>query len=178
MPSSPRQSGQRLLLVDRPLAALEIVPAVVEGDRGQGQNPANLYTTSVYGDLNVAVGSSPIGSGTLGLPRIDDLQAQVFKVPHVTSDQGKIVLKGGRRICPSALLSGRPSNCRLPSRASQRSATACVTGKIRPANSACQGRSKFGPLRRSKRRPVGEGVAVFVGRLERSLRSPFRAAQA
>ena len=43
---------------------------------------------------------------------------------------------------------------------------------------ACQGRSKFGPLRRSKSRPVGEGVAVFVGRLERSLRSPFRAAQA
>ena len=42
----------------------------------------------------------------------------------------------------------------------------------------CQGRSKFGPLRRSKSRPVGEGVAVFVGRLERSLRSPFRAAQA
>ena len=41
-----------------------------------------------------------------------------------------------------------------------------------------QGRSKFGPLRRSKSRPVGEGVAVFVGRLERSLRSPFRAAQA
>ena len=38
--------------------------------------------------------------------------------------------------------------------------------------------SKFGPLRRSKSRPVGEGVAVFVGRLERSLRSPFRAAQA
>ena len=35
----------------------------------------------------------------------------------------------------------------------------------------CQGRSKFGPLRRSKSRPVGEGVAVFVGRLERSLRS-------
>ena len=34
------------------------------------------------------------------------------------------------------------------------------------------------PLRRSKSRPVGEGVAVFVGRLERSLRSPFRAAQA
>ena len=34
----------------------------------------------------------------------------------------------------------------------------------------CQGRSKS--------RPVGEGVAVFVGRLERSLRSPFRAAQA
>ena len=28
----------------------------------------------------------------------------------------------------------------------------------------CQGRSKFGPLRRSKSRPVGEGVAVFVGR--------------
>ena len=26
----------------------------------------------------------------------------------------------------------------------------------------CQGRSKFGPLRRSKSRPVGEGVAVFV----------------
>ena len=44
--------------------------------------------------------------------------------------------------------------------------------------SLCQGRSKFGPLRRSKSRPVGEGVAVFVGRLERSLRSPFRAAQA
>ena len=43
---------------------------------------------------------------------------------------------------------------------------------------SCQGRSKFGPLRRSKSRPVGEGVAVFVGRLERSLRSPFRAAQA
>ena len=42
----------------------------------------------------------------------------------------------------------------------------------------CQGRSKFGPLRRSKSRPVGEGVAVFVGRLERSLWSPFRAAQA
>ncbi len=42
----------------------------------------------------------------------------------------------------------------------------------------CQGRSKFGPVRRSKSRPVGEGVAVFVGRLERSLRSPFRAAQA
>ena len=42
----------------------------------------------------------------------------------------------------------------------------------------CQGRSKFGPFRRSKSRPVGEGVAVFVGRLERSLRSPFRAAQA
>ena len=42
----------------------------------------------------------------------------------------------------------------------------------------CQGRSKFGPLRRSKSSPVGEGVAVFVGRLERSLRSPFRAAQA
>ena len=42
----------------------------------------------------------------------------------------------------------------------------------------CQGRSKFGPLRRSKSRPVGEGVAVFVGRLERSLRSAFRAAQA
>ena len=42
----------------------------------------------------------------------------------------------------------------------------------------CQGQSKFGPLRRSKSRPVGEGVAVFVGRLERSLRSPFRAAQA
>ena len=42
----------------------------------------------------------------------------------------------------------------------------------------CQGRSKFGPLRRSKSRPVGEGVAVFVGRLERSLRAPFRAAQA
>ena len=41
-----------------------------------------------------------------------------------------------------------------------------------------EGRSKFGPLRRSKSRPVGEGVAVFVGRLERSLRSPFRAAQA
>ena len=30
----------------------------------------------------------------------------------------------------------------------------------------------------AKSRPVGEGVAVFVGRLERSLRSPFRAAQA
>ena len=45
-------------------------------------------------------------------------------------------------------------------------------------NPECQGRSKFGPLRRSKSRPVGEGVAVFVGRLERSLRSPFRAAQA
>ena len=45
-------------------------------------------------------------------------------------------------------------------------------------NANCQGRSKFGPLRRSKSRPVGEGVAVFVGRLERSLRSPFRAAQA
>ena len=43
---------------------------------------------------------------------------------------------------------------------------------------SCQGRSKFGPLRRSKSRPVGERVAVFVGRLERSLRSPFRAAQA
>ena len=42
----------------------------------------------------------------------------------------------------------------------------------------CQGRSKIGPLRRSKSRPVGEGLAVFVGRLERSLRSPFRAAQA
>ena len=28
----------------------------------------------------------------------------------------------------------------------------------------CQGRSKFGPLRRSKSRPVDEGVAVFVGR--------------
>ena len=49
------------------------------------------------------------------------------------------------------------------------------TRKIAPG---CQGRSKFGPLRRSKSRPVGEGVAVFVGRLERSLRSPFRAAQA
>ena len=50
----------------------------------------------------------------------------------------------------------------------------------RPARrgSRCQGRSKFGPLRRSKSRPVGEGVAVFVGRLERSLWSPFRAAQA
>ncbi len=49
----------------------------------------------------------------------------------------------------------------------------------RPLDSVvCQGRSKFGPLRRSKSRPVGEGVAVFVGRLERSLRSPFRAAQA
>ena len=35
----------------------------------------------------------------------------------------------------------------------------------------CQGRSKFGPLRRSKSRPVGEGVAVFVGRLERSPRT-------
>ena len=44
--------------------------------------------------------------------------------------------------------------------------------------SMCQGRSKIGPLRRSKSRPVGEGLAVFVGRLERSLRSPFRAAQA
>ena len=47
-----------------------------------------------------------------------------------------------------------------------------------PLTGICQGRSKFGPLRRSKSRPVGEGVAVFVGRLERSLRSPFRAAQA
>ncbi len=50
--------------------------------------------------------------------------------------------------------------------------------KLSPLSDTCQGRSKFGPLRRSKSRPVGEGVAVFVGRLERSLRSPFRAAQA
>ena len=49
---------------------------------------------------------------------------------------------------------------------------------VHAADTVCQGRSKFGPLRRSKSRPVGEGVAVFVGRLERSLRSPFRAAQA
>ncbi len=49
---------------------------------------------------------------------------------------------------------------------------------VRFFQGVCQGRSKFGPLRRSKSRPVGEGVAVFVGRLERSLRSPFRAAQA
>ena len=47
-----------------------------------------------------------------------------------------------------------------------------------PGDQVVKGRSKFGPLRRSKSRPVGEGVAVFVGRLERSLRSPFRAAQA
>ena len=51
-------------------------------------------------------------------------------------------------------------------------------GLEQPPRSGCQGRSKFGPLRRSKSRPVGEAVAVFVGRLERSLRSPFRAAQA
>ena len=51
-------------------------------------------------------------------------------------------------------------------------------GEWRARGELCQGRSKFGPLRRSKSRPVGEGVAVFVGRLERSLRSPFRAAQA
>ena len=51
-------------------------------------------------------------------------------------------------------------------------------GYRKQATQDCQGRSKFGPLRRSKSRPVGEGVAVFVGRLERSLRSPFRAAQA
>ena len=58
-----------------------------------------------------------------------------------------------------------------------------VTGLVKALHDGkygetCQGRSKFGPLRRSKSRPVGEGVAVFVGRLERSLRSPFRAAQA
>ena len=50
--------------------------------------------------------------------------------------------------------------------------------KLANGKVTCQGRSKFGPLRRSKSRPVGEGVAVFVGRLERSLRSPFRVAQA
>ncbi len=43
---------------------------------------------------------------------------------------------------------------------------------------ACQGRSKCRPLRRSKNRPVGGDPAVCVGRLERSLRTPFRAAQA
>ncbi len=43
---------------------------------------------------------------------------------------------------------------------------------------SCQGRSNFRPLRRSKNRPVGGSPAVFVGRLERSLRTPFRAAQA
>ena len=53
-----------------------------------------------------------------------------------------------------------------------------VSQPLRSTGPECQGRSKFGPLRRSKSRPVGEGVAVFVGRLERSLRSPFRAAQA
>ena len=54
----------------------------------------------------------------------------------------------------------------------------CWDASGRSWRTGCQGRSKFGPLRRSKSRPVGEGVAVFVGRLERSLRSPFRAAQA
>ncbi len=53
----------------------------------------------------------------------------------------------------------------------------CTVHEVGEADE-CQGRSKFGPLRRSKSRPVGEGVAVFVGRLERSLRSPSRAAQA
>ena len=57
-------------------------------------------------------------------------------------------------------------------------AAAKAKGKRLGRPKGCQGRSKFGPLRRSKSRPVGEGVAVFVGRLERSLRSPFRAAQA
>ena len=42
----------------------------------------------------------------------------------------------------------------------------------------CQGRREIRPLRRSKTRPVGGVVAVFVGRLERSLRAPFRATQA
>ena len=56
--------------------------------------------------------------------------------------------------------------------------TRTTAGNYNISIDLCQGRSKFGPLRRSKSRPVGEGVAVFVGRLERSLRSPFRAAQA
>ncbi len=61
----------------------------------------------------------------------------------------------------------------------QQACVAEATGQFRWHQRAlCQGRSKFGPLRRSKSRPVGEGVAVFVGRLERSLWSPFRAAQA
>ena len=46
------------------------------------------------------------------------------------------------------------------------------------ADAGCQGRREIRPLRRSKTRPVGGVVAVFVGRLERSLRAPFRATQA
>ncbi len=42
----------------------------------------------------------------------------------------------------------------------------------------CQGRSKFRPQRRSKNGAVGRKPAVFVGRLERILEAPFRAAQA
>ncbi len=71
---------------------------------------------------------------------------------------------------------------RIPVRRAVRTLNALSRRDLRVAFPAvgyiCQGRSKFGPLRRSKSRPVGEGVAVFVGRLERSLRSPFRAAQA
>ena len=106
--------------------------------------------------------------------------------------EGKTVIlqkdRDGDTVDPlRALASLRPAGRRQLQRAAHpRRLRSCFAGAF-PSRSGrslfnwknkCQGRSKFGPLRRSKSRPVGEGVAVFVGRLERSLRSPFRAAQA
>ena len=106
-----------------------------------------------------------------------------FRGPWQTDiDQGS-----GCRLAPPSPLFSR-QNCKVgplcPPREGLRRAWSrnrmgqCESRACPVCSRFCQGRSKFGPLRRSKSRPVGEGVAVFVGRLERSLRSPFRAAQA
>ena len=130
---------------------------------------ANIVASPVSADGMVYVGSSYDRRAMLAI-RLDGAKGDITGTAQVVWSRRR-----GTPYVPSPLLYG-DSLYFLHHYQGILSRVDAKTGEERTG--PCQGRSKFGPLRRSKSRPVGEGVAVFVGRLERSLRSPFRAAQA
>ena len=64
-------------------------------------------------------------------------------------------------IIPSAVLSGIPCNCRMPSNSPQRSATGAETGNILPSNQG-NNSSMYQPSKNLRRFPSGSSVIPFL----------------